>query len=454
MTESARSIRTVWLDVSLLMKHCDPRRPTGIPRTTAQIFRSLWSRGVTNLRLCEPADGPCGMTEVRPGELIARFPIPSLPQAKSPTVEVECGDDPPPIPGRSRWPARLVPGFARRWLRGVQRRVQRPERVVDAPSVPLVEFGSADLLLHLGGAWADPGSGAGRFEELHRRHGLRIAHLIYDLIPVLRPQFFPEGLAPVLEDYFRSTLRQSEFLLSISRRTRDDLELFATRQGIPLPPVEVVRLGENVPSDEGGVVPPAELDEARPFVLCVGTQEVRKNHHLLYQVWRRLVEKRSGRVPALVIAGAAGWLAGDVMYQFRTDPLTREHVVIVPKCDDGQLRWLYESCLFTVYPSHYEGWGLPIAESLAFGKPCIASNTSSMTEIAADLTLMADPCDAPAWLDLVERLLDPEFRSTLEGRIRRQFRRTSWDDTTDQIVGYLEGHFGQVFQWPARCLSA
>jgi glycosyltransferase involved in cell wall biosynthesis len=106
---------------------------------------------------------------------------------------------------------------------------------------------------------------------------------------------------------------------------------------------------------------------------------------------------------------------------------------------DAQLDWLYTHCMFTVYPSVYEGWGLPVAESLAYGKLCISSNTSSMPEIAGDLIEYFSPYDPAACLALLEKYLDPEVRQHKEAEIKKNYAPRSWDATFQQIESIIIG---------------
>jgi glycosyltransferase involved in cell wall biosynthesis len=262
-------------------------------------------------------------------------------------------------------------------------------------------------------------------------------------------------MAESFRDYLLPAIRQSGMLLSISEHTRRDLQLYARQEGVALPPVEVVRLGEDLPSEWHGPAPTVEgLTPGRPFVLCVSTVEVRKNHQLLYHLWRRLAQRHGDRLPQLLLIGVKGWLADDLVHQFRTDPLTQRSIVHLPHCQDHQLQGLYRHCLFTVYPSHYEGWGLPVAEALGHGKAVVCSNAASLPEIAPELCELLDPCDLPAWQRAVERLLfDPGELRAREDRARREFRRTTWADTAAQCLAHLERHFGPAFRPAAPALA-
>ena len=104
---------------------------------------------------------------------------------------------------------------------------------------------------------------------------------------------------------------------------------------------------------------------------------------------------------------------------------------------DAELAAFYAHADFTVYPSRYEGWGLPVAESLANGKMCIASDASSIPEIAGDLIDYFSPYDAQACLDRIVEYLVPKTLAEKEAQIRQQYKSTSWDDTFTQVAAGL-----------------
>ena len=101
---------------------------------------------------------------------------------------------------------------------------------------------------------------------------------------------------------------------------------------------------------------------------------------------------------------------------------------------------LYKRCLFTLFPAIYEGWGLPVAESLKHGKPCISSNTSSMVEIAPHLTRFASPYSIEEWADQIEELLfSPDQLTSETNRICSEYIPTKWTETAKAILNQIIG---------------
>ena len=101
--------------------------------------------------------------------------------------------------------------------------------------------------------------------------------------------------------------------------------------------------------------------------------------------------------------------------------------------------WYFEHCIATIFPSLYEGWGLPVAESLARGRLCLASNASSIPEIS-ELPLFFDPQDVIRLSKLIVRVTeDHEWRASEEEKIRTHFKPTTWAETAEQILEAAEG---------------
>jgi glycosyltransferase involved in cell wall biosynthesis len=125
-----------------------------------------------------------------------------------------------------------------------------------------------------------------------------------------------------------------------------------------------------------------------------------------------------------------GWGVENLMKDIELDPRTREYITILNNISDNELVILYKNSQFTVYPSLYEGWGLPIAESLAYGKYCLASNTSSIPEVGGDLIEYLDPYDVNRWSHRLENLSqNTEVLKEMEKSIKNNYAPISWDET-------------------------
>jgi glycosyltransferase involved in cell wall biosynthesis len=447
--------QSLWVDVTTLLEWRG--HFTGFTRTMASLLREWLGGPTAPLRCCRYDDGAARYLETPLEEVqavIARqtgqsAEVPSTQQATRQTALLTAATPPG---GDVATEARLLAQhttamlvhaarLARTCLQApwrMARRLNPPRRAQPQRSpASIAPFEAGDTLLALGGGWSwqhhDP-----VLAELRRSRGLRYVPLVYDVIPCLLPHFFPPIVSELYEPWVVQRLRLADLVLTISQNSRRDLLAFADRHGISCPPVKVIRLGDE-PAWRGPPCRPAELGDNTRFVLSVGTIEVRKNQQLLYHLWRRLILAHGAAAPLLVIAGQPGWLTEDLLDQIRRDPVVRQRILHLPAASDAEIAWLYRRCLFTLYPSLYEGWGLPVAESLAYGKDCIASSAASLPEIAPGLIGQHDPLDLIHCELLVTRaLFDEAFRRQREQELCREFRITTWQHCGLQILQAVE----------------
>jgi hypothetical protein len=289
--------------------------------------------------------------------------------------------------------------------------------------------------------------------QMRRARGTRIAAVCQDFIPVVAPQFFADGeFVAKFESYAQFLIRECDLIVSISDSTSADVRAYAQRHGGLRGAIEVVHLGADLATPAAARRPAALGDaQAQRFVLSVSTIQSRKNFDLLYHLWRRLTEQGTPDLPTLVIVGQPGFGSSDLLWQIAHDPVTASSIVHLPRAGDDELAWLYQHCAFTLYPSFYEGWGLPVSESLAFGKYCLASNTSSLPEAGAGLAGHLDPLDFAAWRDAVLDLIgSPEHLAKFEAAIRANYRPVTWAQSARRMAEVLRSLSATPADRPAR----
>lgn len=311
-------------------------------------------------------------------------------------------------------------------------------RVGPQPLPQLGGAGASEVLFLSGENWSRVDFGA--MARMRQTRGTRVAALCQDMIPAVAPQFFAGGdFAAKFEAYASFLISEADLIVSISEATKRDILNYAQRQGGMRGAVEVVHLGADVRATQE-VRRPQALSEsqANRFVVSVSTIQSRKNFDLLYHLWQRLTAHNAPGLPTLVIVGQPGFGSADLLWQIKHDPITARSIVHLPSAGDDELAWLYQHCLFTLYPSFHEGWGLPVSESLAFGKYCIASDASSLPEAGAGLARHIDPLDFAAWRDAVLDLVgDPAQLARHETAIRANYRPITWAQSATRLSEVL-----------------
>ena len=282
-----------------------------------------------------------------------------------------------------------------------------------------------------------------RVRQVMRRYGVRYVPLVYDCIPLMTPEHCQPLLAEEFAQWFSSMAAQADSALAISEWSAADAQRIAA-EVVPerALQVSVVRLDADLRQELGvaaseGWSPRPDLPEPQEdFVLCVGTIESRKNHLMLFHAWLALIRRHgAARVPRLVCIGKPGWLADAAMTLWRNSPALQERVSIAHGVPDVSLAGLYDRAMFTVTNSFYEGWGLPVTESLSFGRiPLVARNTS-LTEAGGDAAVYFEPDNLPDLVAKLEQLIfDAAERERLEAVIRDTVTLRSWGDIADQVM--------------------
>lgn len=470
----------LWIDVEDLFDYLrsNYRRPSGIQRLTFEVCRELQAR--------YGSSGQVGF--VRHSWSGNDFQIVTWSQVAALFANLVTGEAPPPapavrgpvladLPGRPlirRLSYRLSPALRtsvaealvtqaaalRAWgkvFRALARAIVKlPRRLTGsiaddisrAPShdaspapPPTARFtdlaAAGDILLMPGVALAHLDY-AGLIERLCKARGLRFAVLLHDLIPVRRPEWCDRSAVAGFRRWIDGVLPLCDVVFAVSRATAADVEAYAREHAIRLPgPVLTLPLGNGLRHPVGTRTP--RLPPPGSYALFVSTIDARKNHLLLFRVWRRMLEEQSpDRVPTLVFAGRIGWQVADLMQQIVNSDNLGGKLMILENPSDAELAALYDGCLFTLFPSFFEGWGLPVTESLGFGKPCLIANRTSLPEAGGDLVRGFDPDNLhDAYAVIRDAIEDRAGLARWEDRIRREFKPVPWSATVDALLAGL-----------------
>jgi glycosyltransferase involved in cell wall biosynthesis len=223
---------------------------------------------------------------------------------------------------------------------------------------------------------------------------------VHDISYVHFPEFFSKRDLRLLSTYVPYSLKAARHVLTLSESAAQDIERV---YGVPRSKISVVPLAARAPYTS--MAEPTRVAHVReiyglsePYVLAVGNLQPRKNLLRLVEAVAQLPAWASDLKLALV--GKAQWRESDI-YRRVTELGLQDRVVFTGYVSDEDLAHLYHGSHALVYPSLYEGFGLPVLEAMSCGTPVICSNTSSMPEVAGDAAIMIDPLNISEMADAI-----------------------------------------------------
>jgi glycosyltransferase involved in cell wall biosynthesis len=264
--------------------------------------------------------------------------------------------------------------------------------------------------------------------------GARCVYLLYDLTPVLETGH-TAAVNKLFDRYLGLITQTASRIPAISESSRRDYEQYCAQRGWRAPGGAATGLPCGLTPERFDL---GESPWPRPYALFVGTVESRKNHILALRAWQRLMDDGADEFPDLVCIGRLGWHADEFLREYiTTNGLGGRVSVLTSSVPDADLARFYAHADFTVYPSRYEGWGLPVSESLAFGRLPVVAHNSSLPEAGRDLAAYFRTDDVDDLVRVLRaRALDPQARRLAEQAIA--------GDTSDGITwASVAGIIGQ-----------
>jgi glycosyltransferase involved in cell wall biosynthesis len=270
---------------------------------------------------------------------------------------------------------------------------------------------------------------------------------LFDMTPLIVPQLYaPSGQVPQRFTKYLDSLKQSDWVICCSESTRSDFLNYISH---PPERVHVAYLGADKSiffkcSDEAlisRVKQKFKIPDG-PYILSLCALEPRKNMHRLISAFTLLIQQERLRHINLVLAGPAVWLEKSLLEQIEKSTV-RNQIIFAGFVGDKDLAPLYSGASLFVYPSLYEGFGLPIVESMLCGTPVIAGNNSSMPEIVGDAGLLINAEDTEELSEKMSWVLnDSELRSRLSETSLRQGELFTWQQTAAQTMAVYKNAIG------------
>lgn len=267
----------------------------------------------------------------------------------------------------------------------------------------------------------------------------RMIAFLHDIAPILCPETVPERVVRGCEAYNRHLAQTAEAFVANSAYTK---KTFVEFTDVDPNRVTVIHVG----LDDLFRRPISEEDRARvrrkygldfPYVLCVGTLQPRKNLPRLVEAYARLRE-RGEKPPTLVLMGSAAWPETDALAELVANLQRDGHLIYTGYVDRTDMPAIYDQCELFVYPSYFEGYGMPVAEAMACGAPVVCAGTTSLPEVGGDAALYFDPLDIDSIaLAISGTLADKDALAAMRAKSLEQSETyLSWDEFASRVLAF------------------
>lgn len=234
-------------------------------------------------------------------------------------------------------------------------------------------------------------------ERILRTERAKLVCLLHDLIPIEYPEYARPGGAAQHVRRIGTVARHASAVVANSEATRRSFLPYLHAEG-RMVPVAVAHLG--LTASLARATPPPRA--GRPYFVCLGTIEPRKNHLLLLHIWRDMAERYgAANVPRLLVIGKRGWENEQVVDLLERCPALVGCVEEHDRVSDGMLQALLAGAHALLLPSFAEGFGMPVPEALHLGVPVLCSDLPALREAGGDLATYLDPLDGPAWREAI-----------------------------------------------------
>jgi glycosyltransferase involved in cell wall biosynthesis len=251
---------------------------------------------------------------------------------------------------------------------------------------------------------------------------------IHDLIPLIYPWFFESRECSLMKKTLQG-ITHDDFIVCMSQSTKNDL-----CENIKIDPSRVFVTYPGVSETFTTCTEEQHLHVRRKYTipegryfLSIATLEPRKNIAHTIDCFASVVKEYHLKDLYLVLVGTPGWKYGNIFKKISHDPQLKKHIIFTGFADDEDLPALYSGAWAFIYPSLYEGFGLPPLEAMKCGCPVITSHTSSLPEVVGHAALMVDPTDADALCQCVVDLYTNEsLRRDMSERSLKQAQKFTW----------------------------
>jgi glycosyltransferase involved in cell wall biosynthesis len=273
-------------------------------------------------------------------------------------------------------------------------------------------------------------------DEVHQIGNIRKIITIYDLIPVKYPEYCQQGIVSLVKNILES-IRKDTLIACISQSSKDDLCDFMDIDPSRVFVTPLAASDNFYPCTDQYKIKSVKKNLGipdNPYILSLATLEPRKNIATIIRSFYKLVQESKIDDLVLVLVGTKGWDFNEVFNEIESS-IIQDRVIVTGYVDDEDLAPLYSGATVFVYPSLYEGFGLPPLEAMQCGVPVITSNTSSLPEVVGDAGIMLNPLDIDSICESIENIYSSQdIYKQMSAASISQAKKFSWEKCAEQTI--------------------
>lgn len=262
----------------------------------------------------------------------------------------------------------------------------------------------------------------------------KVITTIHDLTYILHPETMDKKNRERLKKDMVNTVKRADYILTISENSKSDIIKY-----LNIPDYKITVIYPGVDDIYKQVLDEKHIEKIKRkyniigrYLLYLGTLEPRKNIETIIKSYNDFI-KSSDEDIKLVLAGKKGWLY-DSIFNLVSEYGLENDVIFTDYVDDSDKPALYQGAEIFLFPSLYEGFGIPVAEAMASRTPVITSNSSSLPEVAGDSAIMTEPLDYIKISESIKKILtDSNIRQNMIENGIRQVERFNWDDSAEKL---------------------
>lgn len=244
------------------------------------------------------------------------------------------------------------------------------------------------------------------------KDNVKMIYFCHDIIPILYPEYTADGKIAFKQHscMMKLMLWSADLILTTSQAVKQDILNYSKEISVNPPKVIAKEIG----AEENFLKARWSNKDSHKHFIYVGTFEPRKNHILLFLAWKKLYSILQEHTPMLYIIGRKGWLIDWLDRYFEVEPNVSRFVKRLENIQDSQLEKLMLESYATLNPSYTEGWGMPVAESVAMGIPTICSDIPAYHESSQECAIFLSPFNVDIWVDTIldvlnDRAIFPDY---------------------------------------------